>query len=178
MKLDYVFQSFDGKLIDQIRVDTQDRVFVRIGHIVSTEDYAKGELVYVGQFKERPVYVVNSILSSLQLEFHNLLIKNLKRKFKTSQCIKIREGKFYDNKKAKVTPSLSKIEDFLYSDLIFYKTRLYVSYDQLKRIPISQLKDLEKYPAGYARYIIQRLINNGNSYNDIIKEAPAAIKRL
>ena len=111
MKLDYVFQSFDGKLIDQIRVDTQDRVFVRIGHVVSTEDYAKEELIYVGRFKDRPIQNILAISNSLMSAFLVKLSGDIKKKYKKSQAIKIFQNKTFTEKvKLSVIPSISKIE--------------------------------------------------------------------
>lgn len=178
MKLDYVFQNFNNCLIDQIRVDTKDRVFARIGQIVSTEDYAKGELIYVGQFNERPTHAINVIIMYLQMEFRTFLLNKIKQKYKSSQRVKINESDYYKKKQAKVTPSLSKIEDFLYSDLLYHKTRLCINYDLLKQVSSKILIDLEKYPAGYARWLIFRSNNTGNTYQYIMSEAPAAIKRL
>lgn len=179
MKLDYVFQSFDGKLIDQIRVDTQDRVFVRIGHVVSTEDYAKGELIYVGRFKDRPIQNILAISNSLMSAFLVKLSGDIKKKYKKSQAIKIFQNKTFTEKvKLSVIPSISKIENFIYSDLLFYKTRLRVKYYTLISLPTNILIDLEKYPAGYARWIVYRLYYNTDNYQQILTEAPPAIKRL
>jgi hypothetical protein len=201
-----VFKSFAGKFISKVEVDHNDMVWATVGYY-GTEDYAPYEKVYCGQWQERPVNTILCIQDSITAEYLTKWTKSalLKRKGIPKEAkISIREC-IAEKVKARMVGKNDLIT-FLYSDHLYLSKRLCLPLKVFEQFNSRELADLEKYPAGFARYIVDKVniikeklprytffypapkskINNYNPihhitiskiYNVVIKNAPKKVKK-
>ena len=152
-----VFNSFAGKLITRILVDIYDRVFVIIGRW-GTDNYAPYEHVYCGQWQDRPWKFIMGIQNEICREVYPKWTEvALAKRPYLAQDIKYKIQNKMEAKARSLIVSEESIKTFLYYDQMFLSKRLMFPLETFIPYTAREKADLEKYPAGFARYIVEKV---------------------